>query len=1039
MAVRCATNVNDRSRYRFLILHAPVLCIGALTFTDCSPNLMGNRSFLYLVPAAPDADNGGIEIAEANNHFPTLWQIMLAEGDAAPAIDVQRVFGDAGTDNLASDAETALDRLRSIAEFIGRHPQLHLQPLLPLQFEALLAHLRTMIDEVRGDDGGTVHLSANLDELSWLDGEGTPQSFIHQCRAQCDQRWTQVREAMRTGNHALLDEALGLKTYGRDFTHWDAWAWEFGFSGLHHDYFHMCDEPRDVAFADFVPEPRAWENSFGDGFERFEHDGRWGVRWRDTLTGREREVLAPEWEAILHATYGAVWVVRDGLHGYARLDREGMQLALAPELDEVFEFRQDEDEGNPHCAVVRRGERYGLLAADGHWLFEPTVDEVWRFDHGYAPFRSGDREGFIAADGTIAVPAQYEAVSCFCPAGVAAVWLDDRAGLVRGDAGVVLAPCYDDLEWRDDLRAFAITQDEKRGLCRADGSVWVAPEWDEIKVLLTRCLIGVRRGDAWGVLDWQGQVRIAPRYHEIDLPYYDNLGFDDDAALAKIEACHKRLVVRIDQHVGMVDEDDRVLVPIAYHAVEVFEAQQVRGEPDFAPTNLMRIVERGKRRAKLVGVYDVDAQRVVVPCAWKRVYVTSFGQGEYGFLVVEDVPKRDRERLGDVRVGVLRADGSTLFPAVYGWLTRALDMNGSMWLVAVVRSHLHDDWGAGKAVQALRSEDGVYVWLHRDGREESHADYLARRYREDGDLDAAYQLGIALRDADGVTGDDVQSRHWLTLATGATEAVEAPSAWRKLLNKLPGTVATTEDRTPEPQPGQRIGSPRAMYALSLMLSEGRGGPEQPDTARVWLEYALAHGGEDDPEVLSQLGYLLFEGVGGRVDRARGRALYERAAERDSAVALHNLGIAYQYGQEVEIDLDRALEYFRRAERKGDASCAYHVGAVLVEQAQSLTGEARRKRLGEAAYALSMIIHQTTTRHADYACGEYARICLDPVAAEYSPERAEETLLRGAELDNAWCMEMLVDEFYANEASGRADPEQAARWTQRRAELSEQQD
>ena len=156
---------------------------------------MGNRSYLYLVSA--DAEDHRVQFAEANNNFPSLWQILLANGEAAPAITDQRVFGDAGTDNLAADADSALERLRSLAEFVREHPLLDQQPLLPLQFEALLAHLRASIDAVRAAPGQAVRVSANLDELSWLDEGGTPDTFIRQCRDDCDQRWARVREIGR--------------------------------------------------------------------------------------------------------------------------------------------------------------------------------------------------------------------------------------------------------------------------------------------------------------------------------------------------------------------------------------------------------------------------------------------------------------------------------------------------------------------------------------------------------------------------------------------------------------------------------------------------------------------------------------------------------------------------------------------------------------------------------------------------------------------------------------------------------------------------
>ena len=993
---------------------------------------MGNRSYLYLVSA--DAEDHRVQFAEANNNFPSLWQILLAGGEAAEAITDQRVFGDAGTDNLAADAEEALARVRSLADVLGRHPLLDQQPLLPLQFEALLAHLRASIDAVRAAPGEAVRLSADLDQLSWLDEDGTPAAFLHQCQCKCDQRWARVRAAMHSGDYAALDEALGLKAYGRDFSHWEAWAWEFGFAGIEHDYFNQQDEPRAQPFADFVPEPRSWHDDLSDGYRRFQRGERWGVRWRDPDTGREREVLAPEWEEVRYATDGGVWLVRDGLHGYARLDPEQVQLCIAPELDEVWPFHHDADEGNPHCAIVRRGEQFGLLAHDGHWLLPPSVDDVWGYGHGFAPFRVGEREGFLGADGSVAIAAEYESVSSFSPAGVAAVWRDDRAGLVNGAGEFVLPPTYDDLEWKSDYRAFLITQAGKVGLCRADGSVWLAPEWEELKVLLKGVQIGVRRGERWGMCDWQGRERIAPCYDTIESRYFDDLDHDDPA-LARLTPWHTLLIVRAGKQVGVVDHEGQVRVPITYEAIESFETEGTVGRVQSDGNQRIRVVQRGARRVKLRGVFDMEQQREIVAPEWNQVHLVPRGAEETVFLVSRDVPKADRDRLGDARMGVLRADGSVLFAPEYAWIGARWALGGDGWGAAIVRDAFEKAWGKGEPVQALRNEDWLFVWLHADGRIESHAEYLSRCYEQTQDLKSAWILGRALRDGDGVKQDLAQARHWLWIATGA-DLVPAdaakPSVWRKLIGSLvDGDRAA--GATPGPSESARPRDVHAMHALALMLQHGEGGPEQPETARAWLEFALTHGGAENGAVLGELGYLVCEGIGGPVDLPRGQALYERAIEHDSKIALHNLAIAYQYGTGVEPDLDRALGYFRRAERLGDAGCAYHVGHVLAAQAAALKGAARRKRLSEALYALSPLI-DSDAEHCDYACGEYARICLDRDAKEYDPAKAEEVLLRGARRDHLWCIELLIDEVYGKPESGRADAEQAAYWTARKAEL-----
>jgi TPR repeat protein len=222
----------------------------------------------------------------------------------------------------------------------------------------------------------------------------------------------------------------------------------------------------------------------------------------------------------------------------------------------------------------------------------------------------------------------------------------------------------------------------------------------------------------------------------------------------------------------------------------------------------------------------------------------------------------------------------------------------------------------------------------------------------------------------------------------------------------------------------------AQYALSLMLSEGLGGPAQPDTARAWLEHGLAHGGGQDRALITQLAYLLSEAIGGPAHLARALTLYEQAAAMDDTTALHNLALAYQHGRGVRTHRGEALALFRRAERLGDLSCAFHVGALLAEHAQVLQGAERRQCLDEAGYFLRKLLDQPGTLHEDDACAELAQICLMPEAAAHDPAQAEALLLRGAALENAACMQLLVDRFYANPASGRADEALARQWAER---------
>ncbi|MCB6184712.1 SEL1-like repeat protein [Leeia sp. TBRC 13508] len=991
---------------------------------------MGNRSFLYVMPANNDCQ--GTQIAEANNNFPTLWQLLLANGLASEAITDQRVFGDANTDNLAADAEAAMDRLKQLAEKISTHPRLHEQPLLTLQFEALLTHLREEIDSIKAETSGAVIFSANLDELSWLESK-SPEEFIEGCQLECNQRWQQISNAITSDRYADLDEALGLQEYGQGFETWHAWAWSFGFSGIDHDYFSMADKPQELPFSEFKPAPKDWENHLEGEYERFAENGQWGIRRHNEQTGLIEVVLKPEWEGISWATTGGVWLERDGLFAYARLQPSEITLAFEPQLDEVWNFFEGEDLCGAHCAIVRQGDLQGILNADGTWLLPPSVDELWGFANGYAPFRSGTQFGFINHEGKIVIPAIHDDVSSFSPSGLAPFWKKSRVGLMNTSGSIILPPAYEEIEWREDVRGFSLVSEGKTGLANAAGEIWISPQYDEIKVLLTRCQLAARLGNLWGMLDWRG-VAITPiRFHDIETRYFDDMGFEDEP-FSLLAPYHKQCIVRIEKQSGLIDANGEILIPIQYDAIESLMPQTMTmaTQRQTYQQHLAIVIQRGARRRKLRGVYDIDSQQEIIPCVWHYLLDSQFDDQHWGFLVGMDVPKADRDRLGDVRTGILSAKGEEIFPPEYAWIGKAISINGDGWLTAMLRKSIYETWSTGKPLQAVPNESGEYVWLYLDGRVEKHIDYLHNCFSETGDLNVALELGRAYRDGTGVDVDAMLARHWLWKATGAIEKSSSPSLWKKIAKTLKASSGNP-DRTPSPEESPYPRHPSAMYELALLLQSDLGGPEQADTAREWLRFALQHGGATDGNILTELGYLLSEGIGGKEDRIEGKSYYEKAIQYNASVAMHNLGLAYQYGRGVEIDLPMALDYFRQAERTGDESCAFHTGTVLMEEAFELTGNARRKKYSEAAYAFSKIIHKNI-EHSESACFSYAKICLDPETKEYNPRLAEETLLLAANLDDIACITSLIEDIYGNPESPLKHPEQQAYWEERKATL-----
>jgi TPR repeat protein len=1001
---------------------------------------MGNRSWLYFEHSSHAADEGddteetsATAIAEANNNFPVLWQILLAEGAAADAIDTQRVFGDAGTDNLASDARAALARIRRLHAFVERHPMLHTLPQVALQFEALVLHLAALIDQA--PDDAPVRLSANLDELSWLGGGCGSESFIERNRRECNARWSEVRRCIDSGNHPGVDAALGIQR----FADWEAWAWQFGFGGIQHSYFDGSEPPRDERFADFEAEEdgddgngdegRDWDNHLGGDLWRFEVDGRWGVLRVENeggdgggnggdygsdsdsdCDGEKRgatrtTVVEPAWDDIRPA--GAddarlLWISLAGRSGLLLADADAPRVLLEPQLDEDWNFEDG-------IATALVGDRIGLLRTDGTWLLKPSVDEAWSFAEGMVRARVGERIGYVDLQGRWAIEPRFAEADDFAPGGLAPARIDEGGwGLVRASGEWAVPPHFELLQWRHDWEAFEAAREGRTGLLDARGRIAIEPLYAQVELL---------------------------EEYPVEL-----LACADDAAMEREHAPRpKRFAVeRAEGECGLLDAPGRTLVPFEYGLFETLEP--LSGEERahaLVRRDLVRVASKGDRKAKnapwLRGIYDIAAGRELVPCRHRTIQPLTWGTEDIGWLVAEPLPraaKAAKPAKGQLAVGILRGDGATLHPQAYAWIAQPVSVSDG-WYAVLVRSELRKRWSAGEPVKAARNDRDVYVWLHADGREQAHAEYMAERHAA-GDMQAAYALACHLRDGEGVDADPLEALRWMARAAGVREPRDAPST---------------------ASPG---GLPEAMRELSAMLrsdSAGIGigadgdGDGDAVTARAWLLHALAHGGADDGATHAQLGFMLYEGLGGARDLAGGLRHYEAAAERGDTMALFNLGVAHKLGEPGEPDLVRAIGFFRRADEAGDADATLQLGSTLRQHAVALAGQGHSETEvnalhAEAIYALQKLAEDDDQCLQGWACYELGLMRLRGQGAPRDADAAERWLLAGAALDDCdenlesqrHCIEALAETLYGEAGSPLFDAGKARAWTGRLAAL-----
>ncbi|MBZ5791559.1 DUF1911 domain-containing protein [Burkholderia contaminans] len=181
------------------------------------------------------------QVAETNNHFPTLWRILLADGARGAAIADQRVLGNADTDNLTSDAGAAIGRLGTLAAFLRQHARRGETPWLARQFDGALRYLGEQATRLT-ENGRPAAFSADLDELSWL---SDADDFIAVARESCHATWTQIQACIAANDAQRVRSLLEIDE-PRD------WVWGFGFGGLSHAYFSRQQPPRDATYDEFV-------------------------------------------------------------------------------------------------------------------------------------------------------------------------------------------------------------------------------------------------------------------------------------------------------------------------------------------------------------------------------------------------------------------------------------------------------------------------------------------------------------------------------------------------------------------------------------------------------------------------------------------------------------------------------------------------------------------------------------------------------------------------------------------------------------------
>ena len=277
----------------------------------------------------------------------------------------------------------------------------------------------------------------------------------------------------------------------------------------------------------------------------------------------------------------------------------------------------------------------------------------------------------------------------------------------------------------------------------------------------------------------------------------------------------------------------------------------------------------------------------------------------------------------------------------------------------------------GQADDILSSATNIIVQLQTkmddDTLKEVFTIFL--RGADHGDSNSMRNLGVSYRDALGIAQDYVKAREWYEKAVAKNNTSAMVDLG--LLYENGQGVARDYIRAREWfEKAAEKGEGMAMFNLGLLYENGQGVTQDYIRAREWYEKAAEKGEE---MAMFNLGLLYENNQGVAQDYAQARQCqprpglsqgsgrdaglrpgaqvvregcrqgqYEKAAAKDNAIAMFNLGLLYANGRGMAQDYIRAREWYEKAAAKDYTSAMVNLG-VLYANGQGVTQDYAKAR------------------------------------------------------------------------------------------------
>ncbi len=231
----------------------------------------------------------------------------------------------------------------------------------------------------------------------------------------------------------------------------------------------------------------------------------------------------------------------------------------------------------------------------------------------------------------------------------------------------------------------------------------------------------------------------------------------------------------------------------------------------------------------------------------------------------------------------------------------------------------------------------------------------------------------------------------------------------------------------------------SLWRLGKIYLHGKGVAKDYDKARAYFERADAI---DDANSQFELAHMHEYGKGVPISLPRAIRYYEKAAEQGDADAQYKLelltgkvdkkdwhtdfetALDYTYGYTVDVDYDKAIEYYQKAADKGSAVSLYNIGFII-----GLTSKTKQSKLEleyyKKAAELGNIYAQTTLSDY-YAIG---------IGVNVDKEKSFYWEMQAALNGNLHSIKSVADSYYEGEGTDK-NYDEAIKWYQKAVDMGD---